>query len=78
MPGVIIPDKIVERMRRADSKEEALQEGIAIAKEIVQQIRPMVQGVQIGTPSRRYTTILNVMESLEPESHLDSCKMEEL
>ena len=39
VPGVRVPDAVVERMRRADADGRAADEGLAIAREIVAEIR---------------------------------------
>ncbi len=49
VPGVRVPDGVVERMRRADGVGAAIGEGLAIARELAAEIRPMVQGLQIST-----------------------------
>src|SRR6185437_1263701 len=50
VPGVSVPDEIIGRMRRANerSKEHAVAEGISIAREMLERIRPIVQGVQVS------------------------------
>jgi len=52
VPGVSVPESIITRMRRANdqSKEHAVAEGIAIAREMLQRVRPSVQGVQVSAP----------------------------
>jgi homocysteine S-methyltransferase len=52
VPGVTVPPAIIERMRRANaiSKEHAVQEGIAIAREMLERVRPIVRGVQVSAP----------------------------
>src|SRR5256712_6109602 len=47
VPGVRVPDALVERMRRADSDAAGSREGIAIAQDIAARLRTMVQGFQI-------------------------------
>ena len=46
VPGVAVPDAVIERMRRANekSKEHAVREGLAIAREMLERVRPMVSG----------------------------------
>jgi len=61
---VAVPDAIVERMARAASAEEARAEGVAIAREMLEAIRPMVQGAQVSAPLGRYPAALQVMECL--------------
>ena len=51
VPGVRVPDAVVDRMRRAEAQGGAAAEGLAIAREIAAEIRPMVQGLQISTAS---------------------------
>jgi methionine synthase / methylenetetrahydrofolate reductase (NADH) len=48
-PGVRVPEALLERMRRVD--DDGHVEGLAIAREIAQQLRPLVQGLQVSTPS---------------------------
>ncbi|HEX4933007.1 MAG TPA: bifunctional homocysteine S-methyltransferase/methylenetetrahydrofolate reductase, partial [Gemmatimonadaceae bacterium] len=50
VPGVVVPDEILDRMRKANqqSAEHALQEGIAIAREMLALVRADVQGVQVS------------------------------
>src|SRR5690606_27862879 len=52
VPGVVVPDTVVERMRRASArgKEEAIDEGIAIAREMLAEARPRIQGAQVSAP----------------------------
>jgi len=63
VPGVRIPDAVVERMRRADADGRAAEEGLAIAREILAEIRPLVQGVQISTGPRAVETALGLVEA---------------
>ena len=61
VPGVRVPDQVLERMRRADGPEAAAAEGIAIARETVNAIRTMVQGVHIAAPGGRIDSALAVL-----------------
>jgi len=65
VPGVHVPDAVVERMRRADLAGTAKAEGIAIARETLIAIRPLVQGVQISTAAGAAQSALAVMELVE-------------
>jgi methionine synthase / methylenetetrahydrofolate reductase(NADPH) len=62
VPGVVVPDHIIERMRRASekSKEHGVQEGIAIAREMLERVRPSVQGVQVSAPFGKVELALEV------------------
>jgi homocysteine S-methyltransferase len=62
VPGVRVPDAIVERMRRADAEGRAAEEGLAIAREIALAIRPLVQGLQISTAPRAIDMALGLID----------------
>lgn len=63
---VPVPEEYMERMRRADSAERARQQGVAIAREMVQRVRRMVQGVQLSAPFGRYAMAIEVAEAIGP------------
>jgi homocysteine S-methyltransferase len=65
VPGVRVPAGLIERMRRADEQGRAPEEGVAIARELVAAVRPLVSGVQIGTAGRQFSSILGVLETME-------------
>ena len=67
VPGVVVPAEVVERMRRANdkSKEHALQEGITIAREMFETVRPYVQGLQVSAPFGKVPFALQVFEGIE-------------
>ncbi len=64
VPGAFVPDDIMARMARAEANKRARDEGILIAAELLAAIRQRVQGVQISVPLGRYSTVLNVLKSL--------------
>ncbi|HJR70945.1 MAG TPA: bifunctional homocysteine S-methyltransferase/methylenetetrahydrofolate reductase [Gammaproteobacteria bacterium] len=69
VPGVVVPPEIITRMRRANetSKERAVAEGIAIAREMLERVRPSVQGVQVSAPFGKVELALEVFrEHLAP------------
>ena len=63
VPGVQVPDAVVERMRQAESDGRAHAEGIRIARELAAEIRPLVQGLQISTAAGAVDAALEVMEA---------------
>ena len=63
---VPVPEPFMARMRSADSADKARQEGVAIAREMVQRVRPMVQGVQLSAPFGRYSMAIEVAEAIGP------------
>jgi homocysteine S-methyltransferase len=56
----------MDRMRRAESAEAARAEGIAIAREMVERVRPLVAGVQLSAPFGRYQMAIEVAEAIGP------------
>jgi methionine synthase / methylenetetrahydrofolate reductase(NADPH) len=62
VPGVRVPDAVIERMRRADADGRAGDEGLSIAREIAVEIRPLVQGVQISTVPRAIDLALGLTD----------------
>jgi homocysteine S-methyltransferase len=62
VPGVTVPDQLVERMRKTTSAEAAAAEGVLVAREIVTAIKGMAAGVQISTPSGRLDAALDVLD----------------
>ena len=61
VPGVSVPESILNRMRKRTDKEDAIKEGIEIAREIRQQIGGAVAGFQVSAPLGRVTTALAVL-----------------
>jgi homocysteine S-methyltransferase len=67
VPGVVVPDEVTDRMRKASekSKEHALQEGIAIAREMFAYVRAHVQGLQVSAPFGKVPFALQVFDGIE-------------
>jgi homocysteine S-methyltransferase len=63
---VPVPEYYMERMRRVDNAEKSRQEGVAIAREMVERVRLLVQGVQLSAPFGRYQMALDVAEAIGP------------
>jgi len=64
VPGVRVPDALLDRMRAAEGRDGAAQEGIAIAREIAAELRGVVQGVQVSTQSGDIDAALSVVDGL--------------
>jgi homocysteine S-methyltransferase len=64
VPGVSVPDAVLDRMREAEAAGRAAEEGIAIAREVVAGIRPLVQGLQITTAAGAIDSALDVLETV--------------
>ena len=59
----VVPAGVVERMRSAQASgaEAALEEGVAIALEIIEKTGPLVQGIHLSAPHRRVDVALRVL-----------------
>ena len=68
---VSMPDEIMARMAQADTPDTARREGIKIAQEMLEAVRPLVQGVQVSAPFGRYSAAAEVMESVLPAGKLE-------
>ena len=61
VPGVVVPDAVMERMAADESKEAQREAGIAIARESVAAIRSRVRGIQVSAPFGNVDTALRVL-----------------
>ncbi len=59
---VPVPERYMERMRRVDNAEKSREEGVGIAREMVTNVRGLVQGVQLSAPFGRYRMAIEVAE----------------
>ncbi len=64
VPGVRVPESLMDRLRRADGHDAVAAEGIVIAREIAQQLRGIVQGIQVSTASGNIDAALAVVDGL--------------
>lgn len=65
VPGVVIPDSIMQRMASVSSREDQLKMGIEIARESVARIRDRVAGIQVSAPLGKIANALAVIEGAE-------------
>src|ERR1035437_3530758 len=61
-----MPEEIMLRMAQADTPDAARQEGIKIAQEMLEAVRPYVQGVQVSAPFGLYNVAAEVIASVLP------------
>ncbi|MDE3202187.1 MAG: bifunctional homocysteine S-methyltransferase/methylenetetrahydrofolate reductase [Acidobacteriota bacterium] len=61
---VSMPEAMMLRMAQATTPEASREEGIRIAQEMLEQVRPHVQGVQISAPFGRYEVAAEVIHSV--------------
>jgi homocysteine S-methyltransferase len=58
---VSMPDSILARMAAASTKQEALATGLAIAQEMLAEVRGQVQGVQVSAPFGKFDAAAEVL-----------------
>jgi methionine synthase / methylenetetrahydrofolate reductase (NADH) len=63
VPGSSVPERLLERMRRA-RPEDAAAEGVSIASEIAREVRRAVRGVHIATTSGHLEPATAIVDSL--------------
>ena len=64
---VSMPEEILLRMAHSGTPDAARREGIRIAQEMLEAVRPFVQGVQVSAPFGRYTAAAEVIASVLPK-----------
>lgn len=66
VPGVSVPEDVMERMRIASdkSKEHGFAEGVAIARETLAAVRDRMAGVQVSAPLGRVDLAIQVFDGL--------------
>ena len=61
VPGVTVPDKVIERMAQAKTKEQGRATGIKLAREIIEQLESHVEGFAVSAPFGNVETALAVL-----------------
>ncbi len=61
VPGVVVPDWIMDAMEKAGDKEAQRLEGIRIARKILDEIRPEINGVATSAPFGNVNTALAIL-----------------
>ena len=64
VPGVRVPEALIERMRQAEGPDAARTEGIEIARGIARDLRSAVQGIQVSTQSGDIEAAMAVIDGL--------------
>jgi homocysteine S-methyltransferase len=64
---IAMPEEIMLRMAQADTPGAARAEGIKIAQEMVEAVRPYVQGVQVSAPYGNYDVAAEVIAGALPQ-----------
>jgi methionine synthase / methylenetetrahydrofolate reductase(NADPH) len=64
VPGMRVPESVLERMRRVTEGDAAAAEGVAIARELGAALKGTVQGVHVAAPSGRIEAALDVLAGI--------------
>ncbi|MFI5307158.1 MAG: methylenetetrahydrofolate reductase, partial [Polyangiales bacterium] len=64
VPGMRVPEPIRERMRKAGSGPKARAEGVAIAREMLSQVKDRVSGAYIMPPFGRYDSAIEIIRGI--------------
>ncbi len=62
VPGVEIPDSVMQRMASVESRDDQLKMGVQIARESVDRVADRVAGIQVSAPFGKIATALAVIE----------------
>ena len=71
---VAMPEEIMLRMAQANMPESARVEGTKIAQEMLEAVRPYVQGVQVSAPFGLFTVAAEVIASAFPQGEVQMQK----
>jgi homocysteine S-methyltransferase len=66
VPGIRVPEPVLERMARAeeDGPAAAREEGLTVARELIEGLRGMVDGVQLTAPGGRLDPVMDLLPAL--------------
>jgi len=71
---VAMPEEIMLRMAQAETPEAAREEGIKIAREMLNAVRPYVDGVQVSAPFGRFEIAAEVIAGVHPQGAVEMQK----
>jgi len=66
VPGVRVPDALVQRMRAAGDGAAAEDEGVRIAQELGARLVTMVQGLHVASPGGNLSLALRTLDGIRP------------
>jgi homocysteine S-methyltransferase len=73
VPGIDVPERYLERMKAAQElgKDEARAEGCTIAREMLAEVKELVEGVQVSAPFGKVPYALDVFAALDEYPSLE-------
>ncbi len=66
VPGVVIPDWVMEKMASVSGRDDQLKMGVEIARQAVERVRDRVAGIQVSAPFGKAEIALAVIDGTEP------------
>ena len=60
VPGVYVPDEVISRIAKYETKDDQLKAGIEIAQGMIDRVAGFVQGIQVSAPFGRYKLAVEV------------------
>ncbi len=67
VPGMAVPEPILQRMADAESDDHGREVGVEVAKEVLQEAIPMSHGVYVMPPFGSVKAALQVLDAIPPE-----------
>ncbi len=64
VPGVYVPDEVIQGIAAFETREDQLKAGIEIAQAMVDRVLGFVQGIQVSAPFGRYNLAVEVAEAV--------------
>ncbi|ARN56530.1 bifunctional homocysteine S-methyltransferase/methylenetetrahydrofolate reductase [Sedimentisphaera salicampi] len=62
VPGIVVPKELIDRMGKADNKEDAAKTGIDIARESIEAIRDKIAGLAVSAPFGKVDLAISVIQ----------------
>lgn len=66
VPGVVIPDWVMEKMASVSGRDDQLKMGVEIARQAVERVRDRVAGIQVSAPFGKAEIALAVIDGTAP------------
>ncbi|MEN8127421.1 MAG: methylenetetrahydrofolate reductase, partial [Planctomycetota bacterium] len=67
VPGVVVPDELLERMSKAKTREDGRKIGIEIAQEMIEELSPHAAGFAVSAPFGNVNIALAALGKIEIE-----------
>ena len=64
VPGASVPDKLMDRLKKENTKEAVKHTGIEIAKETIKEIKPYIAGIQASMPFGKIEYPIRILEDV--------------